>query len=387
MLRLDKLALAACAAAACLAPLAAGAGGVGRLTVIARDLNNPRKLFLAPNGALYVAEAGAGGRDRCLGAGAGRACIGLTGSITEIAGGEQRRVVVGLPSVSTLDEQRAAGPADVLVRGRAYDVLLQDTAMNDRGDNGLGAEGRKLGSLVSTPPGLAAPRVIASLSAYELAHNPDHGAGPGRAFGNPPIDSDPYAFTPYRGGFAVVDAAGNDLLQVSAKGAVSLLAVFPTQTAKLTAAERRRFGIPATVRSILVQSVPSSVTVGPDGALYVGELTGVPFERGAARVWRVVPGRKPSVYASGFTNISDVAFLGRSLLVLEIASRGLGAPPSPGALIRVEPGGQPTVLARTGLVMPTGLAVGRGSIYVSNYGASPGAGAGPHGQVVRLAAP
>jgi hypothetical protein len=385
--RFGRLALAGVATAACLAPLGAAAERAVRLTVVARDLNNPRKLYLAPNGALYVAEAGAGGRDKCLGAGARRACIGLTGSITEIAGGEQRLVVVGLPSVSTLDEQRASGPADVLPRGRSYDVLLQDTAMNARGDNGLGRDGRTLGSLVSTRPGLAAPRVLASLSAYEAAHNPDHGAGPGPRFGNPPIDSDPYAFTPYRGGFAVVDAAANDLLQVSPNGRVSVLAVFPTQSAKLTAADRKRFGIPSSMRSILTQSVPSSVTAGPDGALYVGELTGVPFERGSARVWRIVPGQKPAVYASGFTNISDLAFLGRSLLVLEIASRGLGAPPSPGALIRVEPGGRRTVLASSGLVEPTGLAVGRGSIYISNYGTSPGAGAGPHGQVVRLTAP
>jgi hypothetical protein len=309
----------------------------------------------------------------------------MTGSITKIARGAQRRVVVGLPSVSTLDEQRAAGPADVLVRNGRYDVLLQDTAMSTRGDNGLGRDGKALGALVSTPPGLAAPRVRASLSAFEAAHNPDHGAGPGSAYGNPPIDSDPYAFTGYRGGFAVVDAAANDLLWISPTGAVSLLAVFPTQTLKLTAADRRHYGIAPSVRSLVVQPVPSSVTVGPDGALYVGELTGVPFRRGAARVWRVVLGKKPLVFESGFTNISDVAFLGRSLLVLEISSAGLSEPSSPGALVRVEPSGRRVVLAGKGLVSPTGLAVGRGSVYVSNYGTFPGAGPGKHGEVVRLA--
>jgi hypothetical protein len=371
--------------AACFLPLGAAAGDAGRLTVVAGDLNNPRKLFLAPTGALYVAEAGAGGRDRCLGSGAGRACIGLTGSITEIAHGTQRRVVVGLASVSTLDEQRAAGPADVLVRDGRYDVLLQDVAMSPRGDNGLGRDGKTLGALVTTGAGLAKPRVVASLSAYEAAHNPDHGAGPGRAYGNPPIDSDPYAFTPYRGGLAVADAAANDLLWISPNGGVSVLAVFPTQTVRLTSADRKRFGISPGVASLTVQSVPSSVAVGPDGALYVGELTGVPFRRGAARVWRVTRGGKPAVYASGLTNVSDIAFLGKSLLVLEIAAAGLGAPPSPGALIRLDPGGRRTVLASKGLLDPTGLAVGDGSIYISNHGTSPGAGPGPHGQVVRLA--
>jgi hypothetical protein len=368
----------------CTAPLGAATADKGRLTVVARDLNNPRKLFLAPSGALYVAEAGAGGRDRCLGSGANRACIGLTGSITEIAHGAQRRVVVGLASVATLDEQRAAGPADVVVRDGRYDVLLQDTAMTVRGDNGLGRDGRTLGAVVTTAPGLARPHVVASLAAYEAAHNPDHGAGPGRAYGNPPVDSDPYAFTPYRGGLAVVDAAGNDLLWISPKGAVSVLAVFPTQTVRLTAADRRRFGIAPGVESLRVQSVPSSVAVGPDGALYVGELTGVPFRRGVAHVWRIAPGGRLAVYASGLTNVSDVAFLGKSLLVLEIAVAGLGAPPSPGALIRIDPAGGRTVLASRGLADPTGLAVGNGAIYITNYGTSPGAGPGPHGQVVKL---
>jgi len=372
------------AVASCALPPGGEAGAAGRLTVIARDLNNPRKLFLAPSGALYVAEAGAGGRDRCLGSGANRACIGLTGSITEIAHGAQRRVVVGLASVATLDEQRAAGPADVVVRNGRYEVLLQDIAMNGRGDNGLGRDGKTLGAVVTTAPGLAKPQVVASLAAYEAAHNPDHGAGPGRAYGNPPVDSDPYAFTPYRGGLAVVDAAGNDLLWVSPKGAVSVLAVFPTQTVRLTAADRRRFGIPPGVASLTVQSVPSSVVVGPDGALYVGELTGVPFRRGLARVWRIAPGGKPAVYASGLTNVSDVAFLGKSLLVLEIAAAGLGAPPSPGVLIRIDRGGRRTVLASRGLSDPTGLAVDSGAIYITNHGTSPGAGPGPHGQVVRL---
>ncbi|MEV4601471.1 hypothetical protein AB0K15_29235 [Amycolatopsis sp. NPDC049253] len=38
---------------------------------------------------------------------------------------------------------------------------------------------------------------------------------------------------------------------------------------------------------IPVQSVPTSVVVGPDGALYVSELSSIGV--GVARVWRVVP--------------------------------------------------------------------------------------------------
>ena len=60
--------------------------------------------------------------------------------------------------------------------------------------------------------------------------------------------------------------------------------------------------------SIPVQSVPTSVVVGPDGAYYVGQLTGGPFPIGGASVFRVVPGEDPTIYATGFTNIIDLGF-------------------------------------------------------------------------------
>jgi len=40
--------------------------------------------------------------------------------------------------------------------------------------------------------------------------------------------------------------------------------------------------------------VPTGLARGPDGALYVGLLTGVPFAPGAASVYRVVPGQAPT---------------------------------------------------------------------------------------------
>jgi hypothetical protein len=159
----------------------------------------------------------------------------------------------------------------------------------------------------------------------------------------------------------------------------------PTRTLKLPRAIGKQIGAPATMRSITVQAVPSSVAVGPDGALYVGELTGVPFAPGSARVWRVVPGRKPAVYASRFTTISDLAFDGRDLLVLELTTKGILSGKSPGALIRVSPRHLKTLVASAGLVYPTGLAVDGDSIYVSNNGLYPVTGPGPHGEVVRLA--
>jgi hypothetical protein len=361
-------------------------GGRTALKVVATNLSNPRKLFVASDGSIYVVEAGTGGRDTCLGKGANEVCVGLTGSITRIAGGTRKRVVTGLWSGANLKGEQAQGPADVVVRGGTYYILLQDGSINAKGFNYLGPDAVTAGDLISTPAGRARPAVILNFAAFEAKNNPDHGAGPGPKLGDPAIDSDPYAFTPYRGGFAVADAAGNDLLWISPKGAVSVLAVFPTQTEKLTKTVARKIGAPPTTTSISVQSVPSSVAVGPDGALYVGELTGAPFTPGTARIWKLSPGKPPTVYARGFTNISDLAFDGKNLLVLEIDSMGLLHPKASGALIRLAPNGARTVIASAGLVDPTGLAVSPGSIYISNNGLFPATGAGPHGEVVSLPA-
>jgi hypothetical protein len=355
-----------------------------KLTVVAAHLDNPRKLFVAADGAVYVAEAGAGGRETCLGSGSQAACVGLTGSVTRVVGGRAQRVLDGLPSVAHRDGTQAEGPADVEVHGDSYAVLLMDAAVTPRGTNRLGPAGALLGSLVSSHGGKAAPSVVVNLAAFEAARNPDHGAGPGARYGDPPVDSDPYAFVRYRSGYAVVDAAANDLLWIGGNGTVKVLAVFPTRREPLPPAARRRIGAPAGMSSIVSQSVPSSVAVGPDGALYVGELTGVPFRPGSARVWRVVPGSAPAVYASGFTTISDLAFSGKDLLVLELTTKGLFGARSPGALIRVRPGHGRSVLASRGLAYPTGVAVVPGAIYVADNGLSPGSGRPPHGRLLRL---
>ncbi|HXP57436.1 MAG TPA: ScyD/ScyE family protein [Streptosporangiaceae bacterium] len=186
----------------------------------------------------------------------------------------------------------------------------------------------------------------------------------------------------YHGGFVVADAAANSLLQVSPSGRIHLLARFPAVS------EQAPAGVlgpsPVTVKA---QAVPTSIAAGPDGALYVGLLRGVPSDPGTAYIYRVVPGHRPTVWARGLTAVTAIAFDQRGrLLATEYSTGGLLAPPTtPGALVRISHGGHSvTTLPVTGLFQPTGVAVGGdGAVYVSNYGGSTAKAAHP-GEIVKV---
>ena len=255
----------------------AGGTKASGLEVVARNLDNPRKLFIAADGAVYVVQAGSGdNKDKkpCL-----QTCVGDTGSVVKIARGVATTVLTGLGSQSLPGGRDAEGPVAARPDGSTYIVLMQDMQIDSHGVNQVGLQ--QAGDLLSSPAGDVAPTVIADLARFEAEHNPDHGAGPGPTYAQPSIDSDPYAFVPFRGGYAVVDAAGNDLLQVDPSGKISVLAVFPTHPTALTRAERKQHR-PTAPPVLPVQSVPSSLAVGPDGALYVGEFTGWPYRIGSA---------------------------------------------------------------------------------------------------------
>ncbi|WP_343895627.1 ScyD/ScyE family protein, partial [Craurococcus roseus] len=79
-----------------------------------------------------------------------------------------------------------------------------------------------------------------------------------------------------------------------------------------------------------LESAPTAVAVGPDGALYISALSGLPYPEGYARVFRVadpeattgfdgqVPSGVPEVYASGFSQINGLSLDAKgNLYVLE----------------------------------------------------------------------
>ena len=359
---------------------------------IATGLNQPKKLTVAPDGSVLVALSGDGTpSSNCVYE--GEVCLNNSGAIDRITPwGGVSTVLGGLPSISA--GGGATGPAEARYLDGALAVLFQGELDPVTHEQPFGPEGSLLGDLVRFPFG-GSPMIQAAFGPFEAQHNPDNGAGTLSELGlEEPIDTDPYSFVPYHGGFVVADAAANDLLFVSRSGEISVLAVFPP----IPETFPRGFLEPSQTEPFkgTAQAVPDSVAVGPDGALYVGELGGEPFEPGTSDVYRVVPGHAPTVYASGFTAIGDIGFdwAGR-LLVLEIDQQGLNDAfeaevPAPGAIIGVHRDGSRQVLASTGLEFPTGLAVGPwGSVYVSNYGVLSATGGpdGLSGEVDRVGLP
>jgi hypothetical protein len=307
-----------------------------------------------------VAEAGSGGAGPCVqGPEGAETCFGRSGAVTRITKRSQHRVLTGLPSVAEEGGVAAIGPVDLgFSRWTGY-LLVGNPGGGPATREQFGPGAGRFGKLLKV--NLRGIRSVADFPRFEEANNPDGGAG---AFPGEEIDSNPNGLLVRKHAQLVADAGGNDLLRVGRKGRISVVAVFPTQQVPNP-------GIPGLPDVLDVQAVPTSVVTGPDGAYYVGQLTGFPFPPGKASVFRVRPGRAPRVYAGGFTNIIDIAFDKRGrLYVLEIATNGLANTPEGelpvGRLVRVNKDGSRTTLASEGLAAPGGFVLRHGYAYITN---------------------
>ena len=366
------LLLAVCTALSGFAGVAQADNGSFTLQVVAAQLRNPRGMDFAANGTLFVAEAGAAGR-RCVTVGEGEEqfteCFGATSAVTRVRDGRQSRVVTGLPSYGEEGGFASIGAHDVAVGSDGNLIVILggggDNAAQRQRVSAWGDTAKLFGKLIFANTS-GAISVLRNMIDLETRRNPDGLPNEGDG-----VNGNPFSVLDEGSSRIVVDAGGNSLWRFRSGRRPQVLAAF----------EGPRVTNPFTGGKMRAHSVPTSVAKGPDGAYYVGELTGFPFEKGSARVWRVVPGQEPTIYARGFTNIIDVAFdASGNLLVLEMTKDGLLAAESGGSpvgrLVRVNWATKSqTVLASKGLITPTGLGVSpAGDIYISNNGLSPGDG-------------
>jgi hypothetical protein len=360
-------------------------------TVVQGGLNAPRHLVLTRAG-LVVTEAGTGGpvgTSNCAtgpateGAGTSQYCTGPTGDIfTIFSPGQTAPVLSMLPSVIEVALKEVTGPSAIAYGHGQEAVTIDDFLVNPDGSNNLLP--KPFASAFGTLRLISGEKTrVVDIAAFAAAH-PQPPSSLGAVPGEVAWDSDPYDVVAYRGGWAVADAGANDVLYVSATGRVSILARFPAVAEQVPAGV---LGNPTPI-TVEAQAVPTSVAIGPDRALYVSLLRGVPSNPGTAYIYRVVPGQQPAIWARGLTTVTAIAFdrQGR-LLATELNTGGLLSPPTvPGALVRISDNGQTvTTLPVPGLYQPTGLAVSAdGTVYVSNYGDSTTITSSHPGEIVKI---
>lgn len=339
--RSGALAIAVLAASAAMTVGVAGANGPAWVTV-ATDFESPLfGLAVGPRHQLLVADAGAG---------------------PTLVRGSSTSLVVSLPGVT-----------DVAPTGRRSMLALT-------GDFGPGAKQ----ALYRVFRGHATE--VADLLAFEQRVNPAHDV----------VESNPFDLARLGGGRALVaDAAGNSILVVEAHGQVDWVATLPKRTVSTQPLKDAVgcphgppdiCGLPATIDA---DPVPTTVAIGPDGYIYVGELIGFPATPGTSHVWRIDPsarhakcGASPAcseVDTGPFTSIIDINFGpdGTAYVVeLDEASwlaleegRGIG-----GTVNACDPQGTTWSCSEyaTELPFPTAVAIDGTKVYVTLFSLIPG---------------
>jgi hypothetical protein len=364
------LATAAVAAAPIMVATAHPLSSGPSIDVIARGLNNPRGVAVGGRDTVYVAEAGLGAGSKLTGAVAG---IGHTGSIMQINGARShhphhQRIVTGIASAAALEQGQleTLGIDGLGIAGSGGHQQLWGV---------LGTSGvptTNLGFLVRVNHHSLVN--VANVGGADYAWTGSHASDPWAPLTPPPTvvpqfpDANPYGVLVTGNRKYVVDAASNTVDIVTNGGVVSPVAYIPNPPVS--------------------DSVPTCITPGPDGALYVGTLNLVGFFAhgpGQSTVYRINPkALNPSKlttvlsvakpWATGFSTITGCTFKGGKFYAAEMFTNDIQVASFRHPTSR-------TFITGPAIVQPNGIAGGDGAIYVSTHSDSTKAGAG---QVVRI---
>jgi hypothetical protein len=247
------------------------------------------------------------------------------------------------------------------------------------GDGGIGYTTSNYqsgaGSFVIHRPGHA--DVVADISGFEAAHNPDQHVHYGveghvsacvrkalTAVGAPVqytgvVDSHAYADAyAGNGSWYVADAAGNDILKVSPRGRVSLVRVLPKQRVKITKALAKANGVPSCTVGITYdgEAVPTGIQV-VGNELYVSTLPGGATAPNGSIYRMKKDGSHLVRVATGFVGATDVA--------VGPAGRIYVAELDAGVVASVWHGRTTTVASLPGVVS---VAYGNGHLYAGTVG-------------------
>jgi hypothetical protein len=329
----------------------------GTVSVFSTGFNNPRGLKFGPDGNLYVAEGGTGGKDSTVGL-----CdqvvfpVGIYhgsptgGRISRVnAVGLRETVTDNLPS-STANEVIGgdiSGVADVAFIGNTLYALLAGAGCSH--------------GVANIPNGIVRVAadgswtLVADLSTWLQSHpvkNPQ------------PADFEPdgtwYSMINVRGDLYALEPNHGDFVRVTTTGSISRVADISASQGHI---------------------VPTALAY--HGTFYMGNLSTFPIAGGASKIFKITPSGEIKVSGSGFNTVLGLVFDDRDrMFVLEMTAGAPFPTPGMGRVLQVDPSGTVTVIA-TGLSLPTGMTMGPdGNLYVSNVGLGPDAIGG--GEILKI---
>lgn len=382
------------------------------LNLITSGISNARGLTFGPDGSLYVSEPGIGGNGNCQPSPSTLfqpICAGNTSSLVRVSpDGKQERLFKGFDSLAEQPSgNQGAGIQDLQFDSKGNAYLLVGFA-GYPGNRDL--ETNTLGSQFPIPPDqlttfppstpdkvLNTPNLarlfkadleteeltpIFDFGEYEITKNPD-----GQDVVTNPFDLAIAGDTAY-----VVDGGGNAAYSIKLDGSEVTATAIPEKVLDssilppLPPGQELPPGLvdfippsePGQAPQISLQSVPTGGTVGPDGALYVGEYTGFPYPENESRIFRIGEDGQPTVFADGFNHITDLTFdENGNLLVLQFSDQSQLTGDIrflPGSLIQLAPDGTRTTLvaAGEGLESAAGITIGPdGNAYITKRGVGP----------------
>lgn len=326
--------------------------------VVAEGFNSPQGILVTRNGSLWVIDAGVGGINEAsaMDPNTGEvvtAKVGNTSRVMQVQPNGTQTEISKLPSV-VAGTDTTGGARLVILNGVLYAT------------SGVWVEAARDEPLPNTAAILEVRqgdvKEIAQTWQVEKADNPDGFV----------VESHPFGMAAGPDGLLyVADAGANTLLRVNPRsGAVEVLAVFEGVASPLPN--------PGRGGALESDPVPTGVTFGADGTIYVSLLPGFPFLPGAAKVVTVDPtSGEVADFATGLTMLTDLRTGpdGELYAVQLGLFTDQGPVPDSGAILRIGEG-EGSVVLIDGLSFPTSVdfdADGNGYVTVNGVGA-PGSG-------------